>query len=176
MATAILTAERLRELLQYCPETGVFLWKIRRGGPAVAGSVAGGTDSKGYRQIRLDMRLHLAHRLAWLYVYDKFPEDHLDHIDRNPKNNAIANLRECTHAENHQNEGVRSNSSSGVTGVSFIKASSKWLAYINKDGRRHRIGLFDSLDGAVAARLNAKEELHTFHPFQEAFSVVGEAP
>lgn len=167
MATAILNAARLRELLEYNPETGIFIWKVTRGGPAVAGSVAGGTDSKGYRQIKIDMRLHLAHRLAWLYVHGIFPEGHLDHIDRNPKNNAISNLRECTHAENHQNVDLRNDNTSGVTGVCFDRASSKWLAYINKSGRRYRVGLFVSRDSAVAARIDAKSKLHTFHPFQE---------
>lgn len=171
MAAVILNASRLRELLSYCQKTGVFHWKVWRGGPAAVGSVAGCTDSKGYRQIRLDMRNHLAHRLAWLYVYGEFPKGHLDHIDRNPQNNAIANLRECTHAENHQNEGLRSDSTSGATGVSFNKASTKWLAYINKDGFRHRIGLFDSFDDAVAARIAAKKKVHTFHPFQDQVSV-----
>lgn len=169
MATAILSAARLRELLHYCPETGVFLWKVWRGGPAVAGSVAGGTDSKGYRQIKLDMRLYLAHRLAWLYVHGEFPSGHLDHVDRNPQNNSIANLRQCTHAENHQNTGVRADNTSGVTGVSFNKESAKWLAYINKGGRKHRLGLFETLEEAVAVRVAAKSEVHTFHPFQQAF-------
>lgn len=167
MATAILNAARLRELLHYCPETGVFLWKVWRGGPTVAGSVAGSIDSKGYRQIKLDMRLHLAHRLAWLYVHGEFPVGHLDHIDRNPKNNAITNLRLCTHSENHQNTGLRADNTSGVTGVSFNKPSAKWLAFISKNGRRHRLGLFDSFEVAVAARLAAKAHMHTFHPFQQ---------
>lgn len=166
MATAILNVARLRELLSYCPETGIFIWKIWRGGPAVAGSIAGGTDSKGYRQIKLDGRLHLAHRLAWLYVHGEPPTGHLDHIDRNPKNNAISNLRLCTHAENHQNTGIRADSTSGVTGVSFNKPSAKWLAYISKNGRRHRLGLFETIDDAVAARLAAKAQIHTFHPIQ----------
>lgn len=129
--------------------------------------MAGSLDSKGYVQIKIKGRLYLAHRLAWLYVHGVFPDSHLDHIDRNPKNNAIANLRICSRPENHQNLGLRSNNTSGVTGVSWNKRSGQWLAYINVNGVRHRIGLFSDKSAAVAARLNAKRDLHKFHPIQQ---------
>jgi len=156
----------LSAVLSYCPLSGYFTWKSFRGGKARAGSLAGAIDSKGYVQIKINGKLYLAHRLAWFYASGQWPDSHIDHIDRNPKNNAIANLRLCSHAENHQNIDVRSDNSSGVTGVSWIKKSQKWLAYINRNGVRHRIGLFASIDSAVAARLEAKRQIHTFHPKQ----------
>jgi hypothetical protein len=158
----MLSALDVRELLDYDQSTGVFRWKYTMGGSAKAGTVAGSTDSKGYRQIKVNGRLYLAHRLAWLYVHGESPAGDLDHIDRNPSNNAIANLRPCTHAENHQNTGLRSDSSSGVTGVSFVKSSGKWLAYINVNGKRVRLGLFGTIEEASAARAKAKAEHHTF--------------
>lgn len=158
----MLKESRVKELLIYDEKTGVFSWRCNRGGAAKTGSQAGAIDSKGYRQIRVDMTLYLAHRLAWLYVNGSFPDGDLDHIDRNPKNNAIENLRICTHAENHQNVGLRKDSSSGFSGVSFVKASRKWLAYININGKRVRIGLFESIDEAVIARSDAKQKHHSF--------------
>ena len=149
-------------LLDYDQKTGVFTWKISRGGMAKCGSEAGATDSKGYRQIRINKRLYLAHRIAWLMVHGDLPLLHLDHIDRNPSNNAIANLRLCTHAENHQNVGLRVDSTSGVTGVSWLKTSNKWLAYIHANGKRHNLGRFLKFSDAVAARAAAKDKYHAF--------------
>jgi hypothetical protein len=152
----------VRELLSYDAETGQFTWRHTMGGRAKAGTVAGTRDSKGYTQIKVNGRLYLAHRLAWLYVHGEWPLGHLDHIDRSPANNAIGNLRPCTHAENHQNTGVRRDSTSGATGVSFNKKSGKWFAYIDVRGKRVRIGLFDSCDAATAARAEAKAIHHPF--------------
>lgn len=158
--------KKAKSLLDYNQETGVFRWAVDRGGFARAGSIAGNTDSKGYTQIRLERRLVLAHRLAWAFVHGYWPDHNIDHIDRNPKNNSIFNLRACTHAQNHQNTGIRSDNTSGVTGVSYVKRSGKWLAYINRDGVCYRLGLFESMADAVCARLAAKQSIHTFHPTQ----------
>lgn len=161
-----MNVEELKKILDYDQGTGVFTWKEFRGGSAKAGSVAGSIDSKGYVQIKIGRRLHLAHRLAWLWVHGVLPDSHLDHIDRNPGNNAICNLRPCTRNENHQNLGIRANNTSGTTGVSWVARSQKWLAYINAGGVRKRLGLFDSKSDAIEARLKGKVELHRFHPTQ----------
>lgn len=150
------------ELLEYCPITGIFLWRKWRGNTAKSGSVAGATDSKGYRQIRVNGTLHMAHRLAWLLVYGEWPLKDIDHIDRNPLNNAISNLRECTMAENQQNVGIRSDNTSGATGVYWIKPQKKWLATICVKGKTINLGRFLSFDDAVATRFAAKQKLHTF--------------
>lgn len=156
----------LKQLLKYDKDTGDFTWLKSVGGLAKSGSIAGSIDSKGYRQIRVNGMLYLAHRLAWLYEYGDFPDAHIDHIDRNPKNNAISNLRLCTHAQNHQNTGVRSDNTSGVTGVSYVNQNRKWLAYINVGGKRLKIGLFKNVEDAIAARLEAKRKYHSFSPHQ----------
>lgn len=162
----MITKERIEEALRFDAENGVFTWKIYRGGIRKIGERAGAIDSKGYLQIRIDGKSYLAHRLVWTITHGKWPDHHIDHIDRNPLNIRPENLRACTHSQNHQNEGVRSDSSSGVTGVSFVKRSGKWLAYINVDGVRRRLGLYDKFEDAVAARISAKPEYHQFHPHQ----------
>lgn len=163
----MMNIDAAKELLAYDRETGAFTWRVSRGGSAKAGSRAGSIDTRGYLQIKVHGRFIFAHRLAWALEHGAEPDSDIDHIDRNPLNNAIANLRLCTHAENHQNTGLRSDNSSGVTGVSYVKNSGKWLAYINRDGRRVRLGLFENFDDAVAARLKAKAEIHSFHPTQQ---------
>jgi hypothetical protein len=95
-----LTAEYLRQLLSYDPDTGLFRWRVQLGFRGKVGAVAGTTHSKGYRQIRIDGRIYRAHRLAWLYIHGEWPSGGLDHIDGNPANNAIANLRPATQQQN----------------------------------------------------------------------------
>ena len=160
----MLTAERLRELLDYDPETGVFTRLVRRGGNALVGSRAGAVCSNGYRYLMVDGTSHCEHRLVWLHVHGVWPTDHLDHVNGVKCDNRIANLRECTHAENHQNLGVRRCNTSGHPGVSWYKAKGKWQAYINTGGERKHLGYFDTAEEAGAAYLEAKKQFHKFQP------------
>jgi hypothetical protein len=72
------TAERLRQLLYYCPRTGRFHWRVKRGN-AAAGFEAGSGSKDGYRTIQIDGRPYYAHRLAWLYVHGEHPAGQIDH-------------------------------------------------------------------------------------------------
>ena len=94
-----LTAERLREVMSYDPETGVLTWRKKTGrkGRVVVGRAAGNYDPDGYICVRIDRKNYKAHRLAWLYVYGTWPDNRIDHIDGIKDNNAITNLlREYT--------------------------------------------------------------------------------
>lgn len=162
MAKYDLTAERLKELLHYDPETGVFTWRVYRGGTAKQGTIAGGLIPAGYRIIRLGVNQY-AHRLVWLYVYGRLPTQDIDHIDGNRDNNAFANLREATRSENLQNQRrAKSKIGPGVLGVSWAKHRNKWLAQITYDGKQHNLGLYNTIEQASAAYLAAKREKHPF--------------
>jgi hypothetical protein len=103
MAKKNLTAERLRELVDYDPETGKFTWTRNRAYKALGGTAAGYLNTNGYARITIDSVSHAAHRLAWLHVYGEWPKASIDHINRNRQDNRIANLREATQSEQNAN-------------------------------------------------------------------------
>jgi len=160
-----LTAERLRQLLDYDPATGIFVWKVTRGSGR-RGSVAGYV--KEYVEIRVDGVLHLAHRLAWLHVHGKWPADQVDHRNGIKTANWIDNLREATNAQNQENAKRRRTNTSGFTGVHWDKRERKWLARIRAGGKRIPIGHFANIEDAAAARAEAKKQLHKFQPTERA--------
>jgi hypothetical protein len=83
-----LTAERLRELLNYDPDTGVFTWRVRPVHSHRVGDIAGSVrTTRGYRLIGVAGRVYKAHRLAWLYMMGEWPKDQIDHINRDPSDN-----------------------------------------------------------------------------------------
>ena len=158
-----LTAERLREVLHYDPETGVFTWRVRAG-HAKIGDVAGGYDGRGYRVIGVDGALYRAHRLAWLYTTGAWPADQIDHINGARDDNRFANLREATHRENGQNRTAHPFNTSGHPGVCWHKAAQKWMAQIRTSQKHRYLGLFSTPEEAAAAYVEAKRRLHTFQP------------
>jgi hypothetical protein len=145
----MITAEHLRELLNYDPATGVFIWKERRKGVRV-GAVAGSIYSTGYRAIKIDQRHYLAHRLAWLYVRGEWPIVDIDHINRQRADNRITNLRPATRSQNQANVPIWRTSSSGYRGVTR-RRSGRWGAGINAHGRRIELGTFGTPEEASAA-------------------------
>ena len=163
MATNILTVSRVRELLHYQPETGVFTWLFITSNRVKVGDVAGGFDAEGYRRISIDGHNYKAHRLAWLYVHGKWPVDQIDHIDCQKNNNRLCNLREATGSGNQQNQRApgRGNTS-GFLGVSWSVRAKKWKAQITVNGKKIYLGYFPAAELAHAAYLQAKEELHPF--------------
>jgi hypothetical protein len=96
----MLNKERLDELLDYSPDSGLFTWKVNRRGKAKSGCIAGSKNGQGYILIKIDGKFYFAHRLAWLVTHGTFPINMIDHIDGNRENNKINNLREATAEQN----------------------------------------------------------------------------
>jgi hypothetical protein len=163
MATADLTQARLRELLHYDSDTGVFTRLNSRKRTNAQGAV-GSLYSCGYVYISLAPRRYIAHRLAWLYVHGYMPSNDLDHINGDRADNRIANLRECTRAENMQNYKKPRTNTSGFIGVHWRAKDNRWTAVINSGRKAHHLGLFSTPEEAASAYLAAKSRLHAMNP------------
>jgi HNH endonuclease len=146
----MLTHARLLELLEYDTDTGIFLWKVSRGGK-LKGSFAGRINSRGYATIRIDSTDYYAHRLAWMYVYGMLPEQEIDHIDRDTLNNSIHNLRDVSRLQNARNKGTHNNNTSGYKGVSLYTRLGKYRAQISIKGKNKDLGLFNTPEEASFA-------------------------
>lgn len=151
--------ERLKTLLAYEPDTGLFRWRVSRGGQT-AGDVAGSVDpSNGYIKVYADGRNQYGHRLAWAFVKGEWLEDQVDHRDLDRTNNRFSNLRPATNGQNMSNS-ARVCSSSGYKGVYWHKGAGRWVAQIVCNKQHHYLGLFDSLEVAHEAWREAAERLH----------------
>jgi hypothetical protein len=164
MAKADLSAEQLRELLHYDPETGVFTWKVR---PSIrvkrVGAVAGNIGAGGYAVINLTKfgSPKKAHRLAWLYIHGKWPEADIDHINGDRLDNRIVNLRDVSRRINTENlRSARRHSKSGLLGAHWHEPFKKWYSVITTDRKRKFLGLFKTPEEAHQAYLAAKRKLH----------------
>lgn len=155
-----LTAELLRELLHYDPETGVFT-RLAGKGRWKPGTVAGTRHADGYLQINLHGKIYKGHRLAWLHFYGCWPQHEIDHINGDNSDNRICNLRDVTSEVNkHNQRRGHSGSSSELLGVSWSAARNKWLASIIVRRKFMHLGYFSKEEEAHAAYLSAKRELH----------------
>jgi len=172
----------VRECLEYDPNTGDFVWRERplrhfvsaRGwwqwNPKFAGKPAGsrhnGARGKIYWCIRLTGSIYLAHRMAWLLAYgvDPWP-DEIDHIDGDPMNNRIANLRIATRSQQSSNSRRQVQGTiAGVKGVTPNGRSNGYDARITVNGTTHYIGHYPSIEEAAEARRKAAIRLHgAFH-------------
>jgi hypothetical protein len=156
-----ITAERLRELLHYDPDTGIFVWRVQRTCKAMVGTVAGATDKEGaYRKISVDGDRYSSHRLAWLYVYGEMPTGGIDHINCDGTDNRIANLRLATPQQNAWNSRRGKSNVSGFKGVHFNSRSGKYASSFRGGGQRRHLGYFDTAEQAAEAYREAIAEAH----------------
>ncbi len=154
-----LTAERLRELLRYDPETGIFTRRIAGGrfGRFPPGTVCGYVTPMGYSTIRIDGPLYGAHRLAWLYITGAWPPHQLDHINGIRSDNRWINLRPATLTENNRNKRVHRQ---GEKGAYFDKSRGKWLSTICVNRKQIFLGRFDTEQEAHLAYCSAAKNYY----------------
>lgn len=146
--------ERVKELLIYDPETGLFFWKKVTSNVVSMGDKAGGPNSKGYIQICIDGKSFKAHRLAWLLSYGEDPGNmEIDHIDRNRGNNKRSNLRLASVKQNRENIGTPRHNTSGFRGVSQRTDTGVWVAYIYHNKAKLHIGTYKTFQEAADARM-----------------------
>jgi hypothetical protein len=154
-----LAVSRLRELLEYDPETGELKWRATGPGRRL-NRIAGGSDGHGYLQTRIDGSAYFNHRLAWMYIHGAFPNGVIDHIDGNPRNNSITNLRDVPHRQNLENQRTApsSNKSTGLLGASKHKLG--YMAKIQVARKQVYLGIYRTPELAHQAYVHAKRELH----------------
>lgn len=153
MPAPSLTADRLRELLHYDPETGVFTWLVVMGNNVRVGDVAGSIRWDGYRRIMIDGREYPTHRLAWFFVHGEWPAGDLDHIKNDCRadrsDNRLSNLRPATSGQNQSNRRADADGSSSFKGVCWDKRRSKWQSRIRFGGKEIFLGYFDTAHEAA---------------------------
>lgn len=156
-----LTQTELRRVLQYKPRAGVFHWKTRTSMRVKPGSRAGSIAAGGYISIKINGKNYAAHRLAWLYVHGVCPGGLIDHINGDPADNKIANLRIADRRGNRANSRASKHNKSGVKGVQCRKG--RWRAIISVGGETRHLGTFDTASQANAVYFAAaKKEFGEF--------------
>jgi hypothetical protein len=155
-----LTQERLKEVLHYDPETGVFTWKVSLNSRIPVGSVAG-CIVQHYRAIGIDGEKYRAHRLAFLYMTGRFPKDEVDHIFHDKDNNRWRFITEATRKKNAKNLSLSKANKTGYCGIYVDKG--KFRAMIQHEYKKICCGRYDTIEDAVAAAQEKYKELG-FHP------------
>ena len=150
----MITQSELKELLEYNPDTGVFTW-IKRNG-----NVAGTKNNAGYVCIRINKKIYKAHRLAYLYMTGKFPENFIDHINHIKDDNRWVNLRDATDSQNGANRAKCKNNTSGYKGVSWNKRDKKWESKIKYMSKTIHLGKYTTPEEASEAYKKKAIELY----------------
>lgn len=146
----MLTQSRLKELVRYDPELGIFIWLVYRKKTDGIGSRADKFEQRGYRYISVDNKQYLAHRVAWFYMTGEWPKDQIDHINNIRNDNRWVNLRESTNSENLRNTKARNKL--GAKGV-YPAPNNRYKALIT-------LGTFDTIEEAKEAWDKAAKLLH----------------
>jgi hypothetical protein len=121
----------------------------------------GWTAKDGRKYIFHNGYAYLAHRVAWAFYYGQ-PDQDVDHIDGDPTNNRIENLRSVKHKENQQNiRKARKDNISGLLGVAIHRQTGKYTAQIWKDNKKKHLGIFETAEEAHQIYLEAKRKMHS---------------
>jgi hypothetical protein len=162
-ADGILTAEYLRKVLHYEPDTGNFFHAVTQPcGNAQFGMLAGSIGKDGRRRINVGGKKYLANRLAWLYAHGKWPDNFVDHENHDRDDNRIANLRDATRSQNGANQKRRKSNNTGIKGV-HLRKDGKFTAHCNGWTSK----AFKTIDDAISARLKAEAELQGEFAFSQ---------
>ena len=149
------TQETLKHFYLYDPLTGNFIYTVGSRTGKLAGHKRTRRGDKPWLiLINVNGVQYPAHRLAWLYMTGEDPKLTIDHIDRNPFNNAWSNLRLADHYLQAENRTYRST----YPGVNFHKASGKWVARIQRKGKRVHLGVFNTKKEAIVCRVAALQD------------------
>jgi Demerecviridae HNH endonuclease len=146
--------DEVANFMSYDPVNGVLI-RTRDKGPCKAGEIAGNVRKDGYLQVGFNRKMFLGHRIIWFLCKGYWPTLDIDHIDGNPRNNLISNLREATRAKNVLNQKMHKDNRYGMKGVSKSRNGKKFRARIIINYKEISLGAFDTPEEAHAAYMQA---------------------
>jgi hypothetical protein len=138
----MITQDQVKELFEY--RAGELYWKVKPAQRVKIGDKAGTAKARGYIGVKIKRKLYPVHRLIFLMFYGYLPNC-IDHIDNNPSNNKIENLRLATLSENQYNAKVRKDNKSGVKGVNWHKNVKKWCVQLVINGKTKHFGSYHDI-------------------------------
>lgn len=153
----MITQQEALDLFDY--RDGALFYRQRPSQNTLAGDKAGYTDNNCYRKLSIKNKRYQEHRIIFLMHHGYLP-DTIDHIDGNPANNRIENLREATQQQNCYNSGMHGRNTSGERGVAWSKTWGKWQAYVNANKKRKFLGYFEDLELAALVASEARTLYH----------------
>lgn len=134
-------------------QNGNLIWKVPRGKKIKAGAIAGTLTPKGYIAVLLNGKRYQAHRIIWEMLVGPIPVGmEIDHIDGRRHINLITNLRLVDRSGNSKNRAMRSDNTSGATGVYQDSKSGNWIATVRENGKNKYLGSYLLFADAVVAR------------------------
>lgn len=158
----VITAQELQQIVEYFPESGIFLWKITKGNYVKTGKEFGSWDLYGYKTVRINKKSYKLHRLAWLYVYGKMPANDIDHINGIRHDNRISNLRDVTRQTNLENQTIlkRKKKHTTLIGAYFDVRKNTYYSRISIKNKNIHLGTFKTEQQAHDAYVAAKRKFH----------------
>jgi hypothetical protein len=164
---------RLKERLDYNPNTGIVIWKMRDVSEFKTQHRCDIWNSKfankevgcllldcGYRTVGLDWTSYYVHRIIWKIVTENEPANEIDHINGIRDDNRFCNLREAIVLENNHNRGLQKNNTSGYKGVIWSKTLRKWIGKVRLNYTRYYTDKFDTAIEANDALCTLRASLH----------------
>lgn len=150
----------LKTNLSYNQETGEFTRLIQnKNNRHKAGQVCGHKEKSGYVRVSVCNKRYQAHTLAWFYVHEEWVKI-IDHIDGNPSNNAISNLRPCTQSENCMNRTKKTKAASGHKGVYWNENKKLYVVNIFVRGVRLHFKTYKDYELACLVADEARDKWH----------------
>lgn len=139
----------------------LYVWRENRSKPSYWRKLKIKANTEGYKLIKINKKQYLLHRVNYYVhnpewdIYDTSKNNLIDHIDRNPLNNHISNLRVVTSSENQQNNGCK--------GYYYRKDINKYMARIKTNGIQKYLGCYDTPKEAREVYLKYKKEHHSYY-------------
>jgi hypothetical protein len=150
----MINQELLKNLFYY--KNGNFIWLKPTSFRKKINSVAG-TINKKCVVIGLFGKNYMAHRLIFMYHYGFIPKI-VDHIDGNPFNNKIENLREASNKQNAQNSKLSKSNILGYKNVSYKKDIKKYRVRMVINGKETNFGSYKDLELADLVAQEARDK------------------